>query len=259
MPLNPSVPALEVHGLTYGPAAAPILHDVDFRLKPGEYMAVIGPNGGGKSTLIKLILGILKPTEGAISIFGRPASDPAARAEVGYVPQRVSGGAAEFPATVRELVESGRTAKRGPLARRTEADDRAVAHAMETLGIQGLAGRVIGSLSGGERQRAFVARAVAAEPRILVLDEPTVGVDAAAQEAFRSFLMHANREHGMTIVFVTHDVEFISRDATSVLCLNHDMVCHGKPGRYLQEDFLVRLYGRDVKLVEHEHGHDRHH
>ena len=246
-------PALEIHGLTYAHGGVTILKDVDFMLKQGEYMAVIGPNGGGKTTLIKLILGILKPSKGSVEVFGKSTSDPEARADIGYVPQRISGSALEFPATVRELVESGRTPRRGILSAWTKADDEAVTHALETLGIAHLSRRVIGTLSGGERQRAFVARALAAEPRILVLDEPTVGVDAAAQESFRTFLMHANRDHGMTIVFVTHDVDFISRDVSSVLCLNHEIVCHGRPGEYLKEDFLVRLYGREVKLVEHDH------
>lgn len=252
MPLNKDL-AIEAHGLAYAYGSSVVLKDVDFALKRGEYLAVIGPNGGGKTTLVRLLLGILKPTAGEIMIFGRSAHDPKARADVGYVPQRVLSAAAEFPATVREIVESGRTPRRGLLSPWKKADRDAVDHALETLEIGQLADRTIGSLSGGERQRVFVARAVAAEPRILILDEPTVGVDASAQEAFRKFLLHANRDHGMTVLFVTHDVEFVSRDATSVLCLNHEMVCHGRPGEYLKEDFLVRLYGREVKLVEHEH------
>lgn len=245
--------AIEADDLSYAYGGVSALKDVGFTLKEGEYMAVIGPNGGGKTTLIKLLLGILAPSTGAIRIFGRPATDRRARLDVGYVPQRISSEAAEFPATVREIVESGRTPRRGPFARWTKADQEAIDHALETLGIADLAERTIGGLSGGQRQRAFIARAVAGEPRILILDEPTVGVDQSAQEAFRKFLTHANRDHGMTIVFVTHDVEFVSREADSVLCLNHSLVCHGRPGEYLKEDFLVRLYGREVKLVEHEH------
>jgi zinc transport system ATP-binding protein len=250
--------AVEAHGLSYAYGGVDVLKDVDFALKEGEYLAVIGPNGGGKTTLLKLMLGILKPTEGSISLFGRPASDPSARADIGYVPQRISGTATEFPATVREVVESGRTVRRRPFAPWSKEDEEAVSHALETLAIARLADRTIGSLSGGERQRAFIARAVAAQPRVLALDEPTVGVDAAAQQSFRDFLIHANREHGMTVVFVTHDVDFVSQEATSVLCLNHALVCHGRPGTYLKEDFLVKLYGRDVKLVDHEHR-DHHH
>ncbi len=249
--------AIEAGNLSYGYGGVSALKDVGFVLREGEYLAVIGPNGGGKTTLIKLLLGILEPTSGFVRIHGRPASDRRARLDVGYVPQRVSSEAAEFPATVREIVESGRTPRRRAFSRRSAADREAVDHALETLEIADLSDRTIGSLSGGQRQRAFIARAVAGEPRILILDEPTVGVDHSAQEAFRQFLTHANREHGMTIVFVTHDVEFVSREATSVLCLNHSLVCHGRPGEYLKEDFLVRLYGREVKLVEHEH-HDGH-
>ncbi len=245
--------AIEAHGLSFEYGSNLVLKDVDFALKRGEYLAVIGPNGGGKTTLVKLLLGLLRPTSGEIRIFGRPSSDPKARADIGYVPQRVSGGAAEFPATVREIVESGRTPHRGLFQRWTKEDGSAVADAMRVLAVDDLASRPIGALSGGQRQRVFIARALAAKPRVLVLDEPTVGVDASAQEAFRAFLARANRELGMTIVFVTHDVEFVSREATSVLCLNHEMVCHGRPGEYLKEDFLVRLYGREVKLVEHEH------
>ena len=109
-------PALEIHGLTYAHGGVTILKDVDFMLKQGEYMAVIGPNGGGKTTLIKLILGILKPSKGSVEVFGKSTSDPEARADIGYVPQRISGSALEFPATVRELVESGRTPRRGILS-----------------------------------------------------------------------------------------------------------------------------------------------
>jgi zinc transport system ATP-binding protein len=245
--------AIEADNLSFSYGGVSALADVGFMLKEGEYLAVIGPNGGGKTTLIKLLLGILTPTTGAIQIFGRPATDRRARLDVGYVPQRISAEVAEFPATVREIVESGRTPRHAPLSRWTKADQEAVDHALETLEIGSLSRRTVGSLSGGERQRVFVARALAAEPRILILDEPTVGVDQAAQESFRKFLMHANRDHGMTVVFVTHDVEFVSRDATSVLCLNHSLVCHGRPGEYLKEDFLVKLYGREVKLVDHEH------
>lgn len=252
MPVTPRI-AIEADNLSFSYGGVSALRDVGFMLKEGEYLAVIGPNGGGKTTLIKLLLGILQPTTGAIQIYGRPAADRHARLDVGYVPQRLSAEAFEFPATVREIVESGRTPHQTPFSRWTKADQSAVDHALETLEIVDLADRTIGSLSGGERQRAFIARALAGEPRILILDEPTVGVDQAAQEAFRNFLMHANREHGMTIVFVTHDVEYVSREATSVLCLNHALVCHGRPGEFMKEDFLVRLYGREVKLVEHEH------
>ncbi len=250
--MNPPF-AIEAHNLTFSYGGADVLKDVDFALKSGEYLAVIGPNGGGKTTLVKLLLGLLKPAAGEIRIFGRPSSDPRARADVGYVPQRVSGNAADFPATVREIVESGRTPRRGLFRFWTKEDETAVRDAMRTLGVDAYAKRKIGALSGGERQRAYIARALAAKPRILVLDEPTVGVDAAAQNVFREFLAKANRELGMTIVFVTHDVEFVSRETTSVLCLNHEMVCHGRPGEYLKEDFLVQLYGREMKLVEHEH------
>ncbi len=245
--------AIEIENLSYAYGGVSALKDVCFRLNAGEYLAVIGPNGGGKTTLIRLLLGLRPPTTGSIRIFGRPSSDRRARLDLGYVPQRISSDTADFPATVREVVESGRTPRLGLFARWTAPDTEAVDHAMETLEVTALSGRTVGTLSGGERQRVFVARALAAEPRILVLDEPTVGVDASAQEAFRTFLRHANREHGTTIVFVTHDVEFVSQDATSVLCLNHRLVCHGRPGDYLKEDFLVRLYGREVRLVAHEH------
>ncbi len=256
MPMNDL--AIEAHGLSFAYGSIPVLQDVDFALKSGEYLAVIGPNGGGKTTLVKLLLGLLKPTSGVIRIFGRPSSDPLARADVGYVPQRVSSAAGEFPATVKEIVASGRTPRRGLFRPWSKEDETSVSEAMRILDLESLASRTIGALSGGQRQRVFIARALAAKPRVLVLDEPTVGVDAASQDAFRAFLARAHRELGMTIVFVTHDVEFVSHEATSVLCLNHEMVCHGRPGEFLKEDFLVQLYGREVKLVEHEHDHHSH-
>lgn len=231
----------------------PVLEHVSFSVKTGEYLGIIGPNGGGKTTLLKIIIGLLKPDAGKVKIFGQEIENFRERYQIGYVPQRAAQEEFYFPATVEEIVRSGRTARLGLFKRFGTEDSKAIENAMEIAGVAGYRGRLIGRLSGGERQRVLIARALAGEPRILILDEPAGGVDIVSQERFYSFLLYLNREVGITIIFVSHDVGVIADEVNTVLCLNHRLICHGPPENFIKEEFLEKVYGRKVTSVLHRH------
>lgn len=246
---------LEADNVSFYYGEVPALTNLSFSVQQGDYVGVIGPNGGGKTTLIKMMLGLLTPTEGMVSVFGQPIQALKERHLIGYVPQRITHSAVEFPATVHEVVESGRTPRLGLWQRFSAHDYEAVEEALVNAEVAHLRHRRLAQLSGGERQRVFIARALAAKPRILILDEPTVGVDLKAQEKFFAFLKELNTQHGITIIFVTHDIDVIAQEATTVLCLNHGLVCYGAPSEFIKEEYMQRLYGKTMKFVMHGHTH----
>jgi zinc transport system ATP-binding protein len=207
----PLVPAAQLEGVTFGyrPDQA-VLQDVDLTVERGEFLAVAGPNGGGKTTLLRLLLGLEQPTAGRALLFGEPAHRLGERQLLAYLPQRAQAGG-EAPATVRELVTAGRlpaTRLWGPL--RT-GDRAAVADAIDRVGLADRADAPLRTLSGGMQQRAFIAKALAAAPSLLVLDEPTTGVDAASQESLAALLDELHRELGVTIVYVSHEFGAVER------------------------------------------------
>lgn len=244
---------IEAQDLTFHYHDERVLDRVSFSIDEGEYLGIFGPNGSGKTTLLKLLLGLLEPSYGSIRMFGQPATSRAMRSRVGYVPQRIAQTDTHFPATVEEIVLSGRTSLRGLFHGWTKEDRRAVQSAMDQLEITDLRHRQIGRLSGGQRQRVFIARALASEPRMLILDEPTVGVDPASTEKFYTFLRELNERGRMTIVIVSHDLDVVAREVNSILCLNRTLVCHGSPRDILTPELLASLYGNHVKFIHHHH------
>lgn len=232
-----------------------VLEGLSFEVHKGEYLGIIGPNGGGKTTLIKMILGLLHPRSGTIQLFGKDQHDFKQKYRIGYVPQRVTQTEKNFPATVYEVVRSGRTARLGLFKKFGIKDKEAVERAMVLAGVAKYRETLVGKLSGGERQRVFIARALASEPEILILDEPTVGVDIGAQKTFHEFLATLNREHNLTIIFISHDVEMIAQETQTVLCINHNMVCHGLAQEIVNEGLLKKLYGEHVRRAPHNHNH----
>jgi zinc transport system ATP-binding protein len=209
-------PAIELSHIHFVQGGQEVLCDITTSIPKGSYVGIVGPNGGGKTSLLKLILGIYTPNVGTVRVLGQDPIAARRTGRIGYVPQRVVQADFSFPATVEEVVRDGTTASRGLFAR---SDASLVTRVLETAGIAHLRSRLINDLSGGERQKAFIARALAAKPDILILDEPTTGVDSASQEEFYALLRHLHKA-GMTILFVSHDVEVMAAEASTILCLN---------------------------------------
>lgn len=244
---------IELDEVNYKYNNHPVLEDISFAVNNGDYLGIIGPNGGGKTTLIKIMVGLIRPVSGHVKIFGNDIENFKERHQLGYVPQRAAHEEFYFPATVDEIVKSGRTAKIGLLNTFGKDDMTAIGEAMEVADITKFRTRLIGELSGGERQRVFIARALAGGPRILILDEPVVGVDIASKDKFYAFLRHLNKDFKITIVFVSHDVGAIAHEVNDVLCLNRRLICHGPPHHYIKEEFLEKVYGSKVTSVFHGH------
>lgn len=232
----------------------PVLENISFTIEKGDYVGILGPNGSGKTTLLKMILGLLEPDSGTINIFGEPIRSFKQHSWIGYVPQRIAGNNdTRFPATVDEIVRSGRTATVGVLRRFKTTDYNACRNAMDVAGVTKLRHRRIGELSGGQRQRVYIARALAGEPQVLLLDEPTVGIDHAAQEVFYSFIKELNEKHGYTILFVSHEIDVMVQEAKTILCLNKQLVCHVASNDFISKDYLEKLFGKKGKYILHHH------
>jgi zinc transport system ATP-binding protein len=210
-------------------AGQSVLEGVDLDVAEGEFVAVAGPNGGGKTTLVRIVLGLLRPSSGRALLFGEPAHRFSGRARLGYLAQRSQAGG-DAPATVRELVSTGRLSARGLLGPMRAADRRAVDVAIARVGLSPVADTPLRSLSGGTQQRAFIAKALAGEPSLLVLDEPTTGVDAESQEAFAALLDRLHSELGVAIVYVSHEFGAVERFVQRLVLVRHTIVFDGTPG-----------------------------
>lgn len=220
-----SAPAVQFKGVKYAyEGAEPVFCDLSFSIDEGGYAGIVGGNGAGKTTALRLLLGLLRPDSGEISLFGTPIGDFENWQSIGYVPQYVFQRDRQFPATVREVVESGHLKEGGlTLCQFGMENCEPVAEALRMAEIGHLENRLVGELSGGERQRVFIARALVSRPKLLVLDEPTASVDEASQKKFFSFLSSLN-ESGMTIVLVSHDLDTVFREVKTVFVFEEGML-----------------------------------
>jgi len=233
--------------VTFSYDGAAVLEEVNFTIQERTFISIVGPNAGGKTTLLKLMLGLLKPSRGTIEVFGQPPEK--ARPRIGYMPQYVQFDP-NFPVTVLDVVLMGRLgngARFGPYGKA----DRAIAiDALHKLEMDKVRNRPFMALSGGQRQRVLIARALTAEPELLLLDEPTANVDMAVEtELFE--LLHAMSET-ITIVVVSHDLGFVSQYVQSVVCVNRRVMVH--PTTAVTGEVISALYGADVRMVRHNHG-----
>lgn len=228
-----------------------VLKNISFRVEEGDFLALLGPNGSGKSTLLKLILGLLKPMSGEIELFGESSNTFKNREWIGYVSQKSNAFNSGFPATVQEVVKSGLAKKLGLFKRPTKEANERVIRALQAVGMQAFANRNIGELSGGQQQRVFIARALIAEPKLLILDEPTVGIDHENVQAFYDMLARLNEELGMTMVLVTHDVDTVSNRISHVACLNQTIHFHGFKNDFdsISQEALDAWYGHSVRKI----------
>jgi zinc transport system ATP-binding protein len=228
MHVEPAVPALELDDVSFAyRGGPPALEHVSLAVEQGAFLGIAGPNGGGKTTLLRLALGLERPTAGAVRVFGLPPGSRGAP-RVAYVAQRAQL-ATGTPVTVRETVETGRLAVRGPLGPLRAEDRRAVERAIDRVGLADRAGAAHRTLSGGMQQRAFIARALAAEPALLALDEPTTGVDASAQESLAALLAELRAELGVTILYVSHEFGAVEHVVSRLVLVRGRIVFDGDP------------------------------
>jgi zinc transport system ATP-binding protein len=242
-----SAPAAELRGVSLALGATSVLEDVSLRVEANDYLAILGPNGGGKTTLLKLLLGLHAPDRGEVRVLGDTPSR--ARGRVGYVPQHVRFDLS-FPIRVRDVVLMGRLGK-APGGRIGAADREAAHAALARVEMQTLAARPIGALSGGQLQRVLIARALAQSPELLLLDEPTASLDERIGRSVWELFEELSRE--MAVVVVSHDIGAISRYVRGVACLNRRL--HAHPSKELTADILEATYGCPVDLLAHGHPH----
>ena len=242
-----TVPVIETQGLGFSFGTTPVLEDVNLAIAGGDFVCIVGPNGGGKTTLLRLFLGLLTPGRGRVRVFGRPPAE--SRRRIGYMPQRAQLDP-QFPVRVCDVVRMGRlgNGRLGPFRR----DDREKATAaLREVGMADCAERSFAALSGGQRQRVLIARALACEPEILLLDEPTASLDPLVQDEMNVLLNRLNEQ--LTVILVSHDVGFVAQYVKTVVCVNRSVVVHS--AAEVTGDSIRKLYGHDVQLVQHHHRH----
>lgn len=213
MPVDHSENIVEIRNLGFSYGDKQVLKDINLEIHQGDYLGIVGPNGGGKTTLLKVILGLLKPTSGTVEIKHQ---------KIGYVAQKATNFDTKFPITAGEVVGLG------------HAKPTDMKWALEHVGMEELKDRLIGDLSGGQQQRIFIARALAQRPQIIFLDEPTAGVDAKSQKSFYILLQKLNKELGITLVLVSHDLDMIADEVTEIANINETLTYYGNPQKFLK-------------------------
>ena len=238
---------MSAEGVSFAYGNEPALSDVSIAVRTGEFAALAGPNGSGKSTLLRIVLGLLAPDAGSVELFGARPGHLRDRWRVGYVPQRLRI-APDLPASVEEVVAAGRLAKQGWWRPSRAADREAVDHALESVALTGFRRRRLGELSGGEQQRALIAKALAAEPELLVLDEPTAGVDVESQALFRDSLVHLVREHSAAVLLVSHELGAVADDLDHLIVLKRRVVFDGTPDELASTGVSLGIHKDDLPL-----------
>ena len=244
--MRPSQDSVPIHAehLTFSYGGDVVVDDVSITLRRGEFLALVGPNGSGKTTLLKLLLGLLRPRTGHVEVFGTDPEAFRARWRLGYVPQRPAL-ASDLPATVEEVVRTGRLA-RHRWGRRSRDDRDAIDHALGVVGLTELRRRRVSDLSGGQQQRAFIARALAADPELLVLDEPVAGVDTEAQALFRDALVHHVRTHTGSVLLVSHELGAVANDIDRVIVMKRSVRFDGPPSQLTAEGVSLGVHAKDL-------------
>ncbi|NCP47354.1 zinc ABC transporter ATP-binding protein [Candidatus Collierbacteria bacterium CG_4_10_14_0_8_um_filter_43_86] len=252
MPVDHTNNIIEVEGVSFAYNENLVLENVYLNIHKGDYLGIIGPNGGGKTTLIKIMLRLLSSSKGTIKMFGQDIHDFKEWSRIGYVPQKVINFDVNFPATVFEVVAMGRYGKLGLFKSLTKEDKRIINEALRQVEMYEFRDRIIGDLSGGQQQRIFIARALAGQPEVIFLDEPMAGVDVMAQDQFYQLLKRLNRELELTLVFVSHDIEAVVNEVTEIAFVNRSLSYDNNPKNFSKGD-LEKLYGDNKFIHHHKH------
>lgn len=243
--------AIEINKLTLKLNGREVLNSITLSLDEGRFLGIVGPNGGGKTTLLRVVLGLLKPVSGEIKVFGKHPEEVLKTGRVfGYLPQ-MQKISPDFPIRVIDVVMMGRYGRVGMLRWPKEEDRRKALEYISVMGIEELKNMPFGELSGGQQQRASIARALSGEPRILILDEPNTGIDVIGQGDFYHLLKGLQRKFNITILMASHDIGTIPAYVDDIACLNNSLHYHGDPVGALNETILTDLYGKNVDLLQH--------
>jgi zinc transport system ATP-binding protein len=245
---------IKVENLSVRYNSIDVLSDISFGVQAGDYIGIVGPNGSGKSTLIKAILGLLSPSGGRVGMFGYGAAEMKGREKVGYLPQKMSFFNPHFPATVRETVALGLISHKSFPKRLRAEDDLAIDDALSMLGMSDLKREMIGNLSGGQQQRVFIARALVNKPEALLLDEPTTALDPEIRDSFFELISKLNREAGVTVMLVTHDLGTIGRYASKLLYIDKKIIFYGNFDDFCKSEEMTKFFGPSSQhLICHRH------
>ncbi len=244
---------LEANNIYFGYDEKTILEDISLNIYRGDFLGIVGPNGSAKSTLLKLMLGILKPQKGSISLLGAPIENFNQWGRIGYISQRVRDFNSAFPATVEEIVGANLYSKMGFFKFISKEHKQKIKQVLEVVNMAQYEKHLIGNLSGGQQQRVFIARTLISNPEIIFMDEPLIGVDVQSQEQFYGLMEKLNKELGITLIMVSHDIGVITNRANRVACVgNKKVFVHSSDG-FNEQEYIKEVYGKDSSLLHHRH------
>ncbi len=235
-----NTPIVQLKDICFGYGEEEVLCSISLDIHKGDFIGIIGPNGSGKTTLIRILLGLMKPGSGDIKLFGKSLNKFKEFSKIGYVPQKATQIDITTPITVEEIISLATENKKN------------VADALHAVDLTSKKDKLIRELSGGQQQRAFIAKALASQPDLLILDEPTTGVDVNTQDEFYSLLAKLNKT-GLTIVLVSHDIDVVVNEVNKLVCLNKKLVYQGTPKQFVKDEYLEKLYGSTRRMIIHKH------
>lgn len=244
---------LEIRNMYFAYDKKYILEDVNLDVFRGDFLAIVGPNGSAKSTLLKIILGILKAQKGRVDLLGRPIEEFNQWSKIGYISQRVRNFNQSFPATVEEVVGANLYGQMGFFKFFRKKDREKIREALNIVNMGQHQGDLIGNLSGGEQQKVFIARTLISRPEIIFMDEPLVGIDVQAQEQFYGLMEKLNKDLGISLVIVSHDIGVITNRANRVACVGNKKVFTHASVDFNQEDYIREAYGENSSILHHKH------
>lgn len=232
---------VEITNLNFAYNKEVILEKVSLTIEKGDFLGLIGPNGSGKSTLLKIILGLLESKWGEVLLFGQKVKIFKDWKKIGYVAQKAGFNPTGFPITVEEVITMA------------GGNNQQVEEVLQLTNILDKKKKLLSELSGGQQQRVFIARALLHQPELLILDEPTVGIDSKSQREFYNLLRKLNQEKALTLILVSHEIDVIAKEVNSVACINKSLIYHGQPQKLMEHDLIEKLYGKHQRLIAHQH------
>jgi len=252
------MPVISVKNIDFGYGSTSVLENISFDVERGDYIALVGHNGSGKTTLIKILLGLEKCRQGSVKIFGEEINKFDHWDKIGYLPQVTSSFNPLFPATAEEVASLGLLSKKRYPKRLNKNDKAATKKALAMFGVENLKDRLVSELSGGQQQRVFLARAMVSGPEILILDEPSTGLDPQARDSFFEIIKKVNQDKKTTVIFITHDVGNVGKYANKILFLDRQLIFYGKLSEFCESGEMTGHFGEfSQHLICHQH-HEHH-